>query len=70
MTTIDKATEIFQKYYEQWESDESRMENGYQYEFSYIEMMKKVQKEVLESSTGIVPKGKNGKKNCIPNVAK
>lgn len=62
----ERATEIFAKHLEQWESDPKRMENGYQYEATYAAMMEKVEQEVLQLSVGKVPKGKNSKKNSRP----
>lgn len=63
METKAAALKIFEKYYSEWESNESRMNNGYTYEFTFVEMMKKVELEVLQVSTGHVPKGKNEKKS-------
>lgn len=62
METKSEALKIFEKYYSQWESNENRMTNGYNYESTFVEMMRKVGAEVLQVSTGEVPKGKNGKK--------
>jgi hypothetical protein len=62
----ERATEIFAKHLEQWESDPKRMENGYRYEATYAAMMEKVEQEVLQLSVGKVPKGKNSKKNSRP----
>ncbi|RZW39468.1 MAG: hypothetical protein EX263_13580 [Flavobacteriaceae bacterium] len=58
-----QATAIFEKYLSEWESNPKRMENGYQYESTYAEVMKKVEQEVLQLSVGEVPKDKNSKKN-------
>lgn len=62
METKEAALKIFEKYYAQWEANESRMNNGYTYESTFVEMMRKVEEEVLQASTGPVPKGKNEKK--------
>jgi hypothetical protein len=62
METKAAALKIFEKYYAQWEADESRMSNGYTYESTFVEMMRKVEEDVLQASTGPVPKGKNEKK--------
>ena len=62
METKGSALKIFEKYYSQWEANESRMTNGYSYESTFVEMMRKVEMEVLQLSTGKVPKGKNEKK--------
>lgn len=66
METKAKALAIFEKHYEQWESDPARMENGYQYESTYAAMMEKVEREILQLSLGKVPKDKNLKKNSRP----
>ena len=42
MKTKEVALNIFEKYYMEWESDKSRMNNGYSYESTFVEMMKKV----------------------------
>jgi len=60
--TKDKAIAIFEKHYTEWESDPKRMENGYNYESTYAEMMKKVEKEVFQNSVGELPGNKNRKK--------
>ena len=70
MSTIDQAVVIFTKYYKEWESNPKRMENGYEYEKSFIEMNQKIQKETLEISTGKIPKSKNQKKNFTPKAEK
>ena len=70
MSTKAKALAIFEKYFSQWESNPKRMENGYQYEFTYAAMMEKVEQEVLQLSVGAVPKDKNFKKNFKPDLEK
>lgn len=62
METKAAALKVFEKYYSEWEANESRMNNGYSYESTFVEMMRKVGTEILEVSTGKVPKGKNEKK--------
>lgn len=62
METKEAALKVFEKYYSEWEANESRMNNGYSYESTFVEMMRKVETEVLQISTGKVPRGKNGKK--------
>lgn len=62
MDTKASAIKIFEQHYAQWESNENRMKDGYTYESSFVEMIRKVGIEVFQSSTGKVPKGKNGKK--------
>jgi len=66
METKATALKVFEKYYSEWEANKSRMNNGYAYESTFVEMMRKVETEVLQVSTGHVPKGKNGKKKSKP----
>lgn len=66
METKIEAQKIFDKYYSEWENNNNRMENGYSYESTFIEMMRKVESEVFQVSTGHIPKGKNGKKKSKP----
>lgn len=70
MTTKEQALKIFEKYFEQWENNPIRMENGYNYESTYAEMMQKVEEEILQVSVGEVPKGINSKKNSRPDLEK
>jgi len=59
MDTKAQALAIFEKHFEQWESNPKRMENDYQYESTYAPMMEKIELEVLQLSVGKVPKDKN-----------
>jgi len=68
--TKQEAIAIFEKHYSEWESNPKRMESGYDYESTYAEMMKKVERAVFQNSVGEVPKSKNRKKNCIPDLGK
>jgi len=70
MDTKAQALAIFEKHFEQWESNPKRMENVYQYESTYACMMEKVEQEVLQLSVGKVPKNKNLKKNSKPDLEK
>ena len=70
MTNKEKALQVFESYYSQWENGPERMSNGYDYERTYVEMMQKVQQEVFQSSIGEVPKNKNIKKNSRPVLEK
>lgn len=67
MKNIDLVKEIAGRYYEQWEKDPSRMENGYQYESTFSEMAQKMLKEIFESSLGEIPKSRNKKKGLLPD---
>jgi len=70
MDTKAQALKIFEKYYQDWESNPKRMDSGYDYEATYAEMMQKVEQEVLQVSVGDVPKGINSKKNSKPDLEK
>ena len=70
MDTKEQALKIFEKYYEQWESNPKRMESGYAYEATYAEMMHKVEQEILQISVGDVPGGINSKKNSTLDLEK
>lgn len=65
-----QASLIFSNYFEEWLSNPTRMDNGYQYESTYAEMMSKVEQEVLQLSVGDVPKSKNSKKNSKHDLEK
>lgn len=64
METKAAAVKLFEKHYSEWEANESRMDNGYTYEATFVEMLRKVGKDVLQVSTGKIPKSKNEKKKC------
>ena len=66
METKAAALKVFEKHYSTWESNEKRMESGYSYEATFVEIIRQVELEVLQASTGHVPKGKNGKKKSKP----
>lgn len=68
LTTQAKA--ILETHFSQWLSNPVRMENGYEYESTYAEMMQKVEQEILQLSVGKVPKGVNSKKNFKPDLEK
>ena len=70
MRTKEEALKIFEKHYEQWENNPTRMESGYNYEATYASMMQKVEQEILQVSVGKVPKGVNSKKNSRPDLEK
>lgn len=57
-----QASALLEKYLTQWEQDPIRNQSGYHYELSYSNMLNKFEKELLELSTGKVPKSKNSKK--------
>jgi hypothetical protein len=63
MTSKAEVLSVFESYYSQWETSPERMQSGYDYERTFVEMMQKVQQEVFQRSVGSVPKNKNSKKN-------
>ena len=63
-----QASELLSKYLTEWEQDPIRNQSGYDYEMSYATMLQKFEKELLELSTGKIPKSKNTKKNSIPDL--
>ena len=56
-------TKIFEKHYNDWIGNPERLKSGYDYERTYAEMMKKVEKEIFQNSVGEIPINKNRKKN-------
>lgn len=66
METQSKAIEIFSRHYSEWEKSEERNKCGYDYERTYVEMMWKVQQEILQNSVGEVSPDKNIKKKFKP----
>lgn len=58
---LEKATEIFKKNYLEWVKAQEGQTSGYEYEKSYVEMMQKVGREVLQQS--VENTGKGRKKN-------
>jgi hypothetical protein len=60
-TTLEEATEIFKTNFEKWFQQQSTQTSGYEYEKSYVEMMQKVSRAVLEKS--VENTGKGRKKN-------
>jgi hypothetical protein len=70
MANIDKITAIVKKYYTEWEKNPKRLENGYQYEQTYADMMQIVEQEVFALSVGKVSVDRNKKKNSLPDSEK
>ena len=46
----------------QWENSSERMESGYAYEKTFVEMWQTLGHEVLQNSMGELPKSRNSKK--------
>lgn len=66
MSTKEEALRIFEAHYTEWESGEERNRSGYDYERTYLAMMQRVQREVLQSGVGEVSRNKNLKKKSSP----
>lgn len=62
MDLTTQAKLILETHFSQWLSNPKRMENGYEYESTYAEMMQKAEKDILQLSVGKVPKSINSKK--------
>lgn len=62
--TTSQALEIFKKNYSKWMESQTHQKSGYEYEKSYVEMMRKVSEEVLQ--TTVENTGKGRKKNSKP----
>jgi hypothetical protein len=63
-----QASALLEKYIAEWEQDPIRNESGYHYELSYATMLHKFEKDLLQLSTGKIPKSKNSKKNSRPDL--
>ena len=48
---------------EQWENSKERMESGYSYEKTFVEMWQSLGQQVMQESVGEIPKSRNNKKN-------
>lgn len=62
MKTLEQATELFQKRYSDWITNQHNQTSGYEYENSFVKMMQEVELEVFQLSAGEVPTNKNRKK--------
>ncbi len=67
MKKIDKEKigKLLHEYIERWENGDERMQSGYDYERTFVEMMQKFEKELFQESIGKLP-SKNGKKKSKP----
>ena len=63
-----QALALLETYLAEWENNPIRNQSGYHYELSYATMLHKFEKELLELSTGKIPKSKNSKKNFRPDL--
>lgn len=60
-TTTPLSDKIIQRIKE-WENSSERMESGYAYEKTFVEMWQSLGHEVMQSSVGELPQSRNGKK--------
>jgi len=70
MDLTTQAKSILEAHFSQWLLNPKRLENGYQYESTYADMMQKVEQEVFQLSVGKVPKGVNSKKKLQTRFGK
>lgn len=62
-TTNKELLAAFAKKIEEWEKNPERMQSGYDYEKTFVEMWQSLGKDVFQNSIGTLPKSRNGKKN-------
>jgi len=65
----EKISDKLRIFIDQWENSFERMQSGYDYERTFVEMMRKFEKELFQESLGKLP-GKNAKKNSKPAQGK
>lgn len=63
---LEKATKIFREHYEQWLNNQERNSSGYEYERSFVEQMRNMEKELFQNSVGDVRVNRNLKKKSRP----
>lgn len=61
-TTSTSLQERIAERIKQWENSSGRMESGYAYEKTFVEMWQSLGHEVMQASVGALPKSRNGKK--------
>ncbi len=59
---IDKATSLFRENYQAWVNNPARMQNGYTYEKTFVDMMHDLESKVFKESLGDIPFNRNFKK--------
>lgn len=64
----EKITRILIEKASQWEKDQENQTSGYEYEKSYVEMMKEVEAEIFQEF--VEPADRGAKKNFIPRRGK
>ena len=57
----EKVAERLKKVLEEWENNPDRMRSGYDYEKTFVRMMKQFEQELFQESMGDIP-SKNFKK--------
>ena len=64
MKNIDKEkmANRLKEMLEQWENNPQRMKNGFQYEKTFVDMIRIFEKELFQESIGEMSKDKNAKK--------
>jgi hypothetical protein len=64
MKSIDKEkmTARLKEMLDQWESNPERMKNGFQYEKTFVDMIRVFEKELFQESIGGLSKDRNSKK--------
>lgn len=59
---ITQAKEKFEEGLRTWSTSQEGQIDGYEYEKSFVEFMRKVSQDTLQISIGEIPKSKNKKK--------
>jgi hypothetical protein len=64
MKTMDKEkmANRLKEMLAQWENNPERMKSGFQYEETFVKMMRQFEKEVFQESVGEISRDKNSKK--------
>lgn len=64
MKNIDKekAVDKLKELIDQWENNPERLKNGYNYEKTFVETMRELEKFIFQQSMGEIPRDKNLKK--------
>jgi len=65
-TSKEELLAAFTKKIEEWEKNPERMQSGYDYERTFVEMWQSLGKDVFQDSIGTIPKSRNSKKNSKP----
>lgn len=64
MKNIDKekAVDKLKELIDQWENNPERLKSGYNYEKTFVETMRELEKFIFQQSMGEIPRDKNLKK--------